>query len=261
MIGRIAVRRPRVWAVIAATAALAPATARAHDFFLLPGSFVTEAGETAVQATIGSRFPDPEIVVPADRIRALATSDGAALTTQGVGPKSLNLRLAATGPGLQVAGVALLPRDVEYAEDRIPLIMEEYEVAPEAVRAVDALPKPRSLKASSERFAKTLVCVRSCGDRSAATRPLGYALEFVAETGDLRRFRLLAGGRPLANYPVAIGLADGGRRKARTDAEGLLPLPTDARGAVMLFAATMDAPAEPGGRFTMRLTSLTLQKE
>jgi hypothetical protein len=249
-------------AVVAVVVAAAPGAVWAHDFFLLPSDFSPDAGEASIQATIGSRFPQAETAVPAGRVRTLATSDGASvLAPQGVGPTGLNLRLYAQGEGLKVVGAALLPRDVEYAEERIPLIMEEYEVSPAAVRAVAVLPGPRTLRATSERFAKTLVCVRACADGAVATRPLGFALEFVAESGELRRFRLLSDGRPLADYPVAIGTADGGRLKARTDAQGGVTVPADARGPLMLFAATMDAPAAADGRFSMRLTSLTLEKE
>ena len=51
-----------------AGAALLGSAASAHDFFLLPGQFTTQStGPVAIQATVGSSFPTPEIAVPADR--------------------------------------------------------------------------------------------------------------------------------------------------------------------------------------------------
>jgi len=133
--------------------------------------------------------------------------------------------------------------------------MEEYEVSAEAPQAVAALPAPRVLRASSERFAKTIVCSETCAGASA-TQAFGYPLEFVADTS-ANQFRLMLNGRPLANYPVAIATT-GARTSATTDAEGRLTANLDGEGPFMLFAAHMSPPAEAGGRFAMWLTSLTV---
>ena len=250
-------------AATAAAALIAPSAAAAHDFFLMPEQFTTKAGgSVAIQATVGSSFPTPEIVVPADRVeRLLAAGPGApALKVTGVGEKALNLQVTGAQPGLLVAGGSSKPREVDYAEDRIPLILEEYRVLPAAAAAVDALPRPRTWQVLSRRFAKTFVCVANCSDRSAAERPLGAHLEFIGRRSDSSRFQLLAHGTPLANYPVDLVDATGKRRHLSTDARGELHVPQDAKGALMLFAAKLEPPAG-AGRFTLDLTSLTFRRD
>jgi hypothetical protein len=248
-------------ALLAAGALLASA-ASAHDFFLLPGTFTAQgAGPVRIQATVGSSFPTPEILVPADRTeRAAALGPGdPRVRITGAGDKALNLELTGASTGLVAIGVSSKPRDVDYGEDRIPLILEEYRVGPEEAAAVEALPRPRTWQVSSRRFAKTFVCVRSCGDRAAAARTFGAHPEFVGVGAADHHFRLLAHGRPLPDYPVDLVGADGERRPLTTDARGDVHVPATLRGAVMLFAARLDPPAGQG-RFTLDLTSLTLSR-
>lgn len=232
-----------------------PSLAMAHDFFLLPDQF-RGAGSFEVHATVGAAFPAPETVVGQDRIAELRASEGASVAVAGPGDQSLRLTLTASRPGAQVAGVRLLPREVEYEGERIALIMDEYEVSAEAARAVAALPDPRVLRATSERFAKTIVCSETCAGASAA-EAFGYPLEFVADAAGANQFRLLWNGRPLPDYPIAIATR-GARASARTDTEGRVTADLDGEGPIMLFAAHMSPPAEAGGRFSMLLTSLTV---
>lgn len=255
-------RRPLIIAAaLSAGLAFAPA-ASAHDFFLIPQQFVASGeGGVILQATVGSSFPTPETAVPADRVdRVMAVGSGnPQVHVMGAGLKALNLHVAGPGPGLLVVGGTAKPRDVEYGEDRIPLILGEYRVSPEAAAAVQALQRPRTWKVSSRRFAKTFVCVRTCGDRSAARRTFGAPLEFVAVGSADHHFRLLAGGKPLANHPVDLVGADGKRQHLATDARGELHVPPTLRGAMMLFAAKL-APPAGGERFTLDLTSLTFSR-
>lgn len=249
----------RTAAVSAFTVASAAA---AHDFFLLPEQFVTErAGTVAIQATVGSSFPTPENVVPADRVERLfaAGPGNPTLKVVGAGEKALNVQATGAQPGLLVAGGSSKPRDVDYEEDRIPLILEEYRVLPEAAAAVEALPKPRTWQVISRRFAKTFLCVQTCQDRSASERAFGAHLEFIGRRSGNDHFQLLAHGKPLANYPVDLVDSSGKRRHLTTDAGGDVHLPAGARGALMLFAAKLEPPAGQG-RFTLDLTSLTFSR-
>lgn len=239
-----------------------PSVATAHDFFLLPVLFKTEGdGPIAIQATVGSTFPKPEIVVTADRAeRALAVGQGnPQVRIAGTGPTALNLEVTGAQPGLLVTGVSSKPRDVDYAEDRIPLILGEYRVSAEAAAAVEALPRPRTWQVVSRRFAKTFLCVHSCADHSSAERSLGGHLEFVGSRSADHHFQLLADGKPLANYPFDIVDSTGKRQHLTTDARGELHLSADARGTMMLFAARLEPPIG-AGRFTLDLTSLTFNR-
>jgi hypothetical protein len=200
-------------------------------------------------------------VVTADRVDRLF-AEGAGkprVTVTGAGPKALNLQLAGAARGTVVAAVKAKDRDVEYGEDRIPLILEEYRVSPEALAAVERLEKPRTLKVNSRRFAKTLLCIQQCGNRSVAARPLGAELEFVLTGPGADHFRLISGGRALGSYPVDLVSQDGKRRHLTTDAKGEVHLPADAKGPLMLFAAVMTPPAG-GDRFTLNLSTLTFSR-
>ncbi|MBA2467173.1 MAG: DUF4198 domain-containing protein [Sphingomonas sp.] len=239
-----------------------PSAAWAHDFFLLPERFVASGqGGVRLVATVGSSFPVPENAVPADRIeRVVAAGAGnPQVHIAGAGSKALNLHVAGAGAGMLVVGGGAKPREVEYAEDRIPLILGEYRVLPNAAAAVEALPKPRTWKVLSRRFAKTFICVQSCRARSAAERSFGAHLEFVGHRSSADRFRLLAAGKPLANYPVDLVDQAGKRRHLSTDARGELRLPAGVRGTSMLFAAKLEPPVG-AARFTLDLTSLTFSR-
>lgn len=253
---RILVALAGLGTVLTATAAAA------HDFFLMPEQFVTQrAGTVAIQATVGSSFPTPEIAVPADRVERLfaAGPGNPTLRVVDAGEKALNLQATGAQRGLLVAGASSKPRDVDYAEDRIPLILEEYRVLPEAAAAVNALPKPRTWQVLSRRFAKTFACVENCQDRSAAERSFGAHLEFIGHRSGNEHFQLLAHGNPLPNYPVDLVDSAGKRLHLATDARGEVHLPADVSGALMLFAAKLDPPAAQG-RFTLDLTSLTFSR-
>lgn len=251
------IRKLRYGLAIALT--LSAAAASAHDFFLLPDRFTPNApGRVNVRATVSAAFPNLESVVPADRVgRLYAHGAGTpALSVTGTGATALNLTLRTPTRGLVVAGASAAPRDVEYGEDRIGVILEEYRIDPAAVARLAA---PRVLRVSSRRFAKTIVCVARCSDRSAASRPFGVELEFVGSGRRDEHFVLLAHGRPLANHSVDLVTADGRRRHLHTDATGAVHLPSDARGNLMLFAALMEPPVN-GDRFTLNLSSLTLAR-
>ena len=256
--------RVKFWArlALAATLAASGAAASAHDFFLLPSRFTsTGTGALSVQATVSASFPRLESIVTADRISALRAHGpgNPTLRVTGPGANALNLTLAGARPGLIVAGTSAVPRDVEYSEDRIGIILEEYRITPSAVAAVDRLTRPRTLRVSSRRFAKTMVCAGRCSNRFAARQPIGFALEFVAVGNSRDHFRLLSNGRPLANHPVDLATSSGERRHLSSDANGQVHLPANARGTLMLFAALMSPPAS-GERFVLDLSSLTFSR-
>lgn len=241
---------------------LLPSVALAHDFFLLPSTEASPArASVTIQASVGSSFPKTENVVTPDRVDQVSVRGAGSpkLTVAGAGATALNLELANIGSGTVVAAVTTKARDVEYGEERIPLILEEYKVSKEALKSVASLPKPRTLKVTSRRLAKTLVCMRNCQDRSAAREALGYALEFVATADAPTRFRLMASGRPLGDYPVDVVSEAGERRHLSTDSSGEIQVPADAKGRMMLFAAVLTPPSA-GERYTLDLSTLTFAR-
>lgn len=244
-----------------AAAALAATAASAHTFFLVPDSSHAQGTSGfVIRATVGSTFPTPEAVVPADRAERtwILGAGNPQLHVQGADEKSLLLHVANPQPGLLVTAVKSKPRDVEYAEDRIPLILEEYRFAPAAAAAVERLPKPRTWKVSSRRFAKTLVCVQQCAG-NVGEQPLDGTLEFVSRGAGLEHFQLIANGRPLADYPVDLVASDGKAQHIRSDGQGMVHVPATATGPLMLFAAVLTPPTGVE-RFTLDLSSITFER-
>lgn len=249
------------WAVAAAII-VGSSAASAHDFFLLPDQFqAPRAGVVRISATVGSSFPTPEAVVATDRVERLHVHGAGKPAVRVVGPAAKALTLEVTGarPGLLVVGVSTRPRDVDYAEDRIPLILGEYRFAPAAATAVERLQRPRTWLVSSRRFAKSFICVQTCGNGATARKPLGAVLEFVSSGSSDSHYRLLRDQQPLTNYPVDLVGADGKRQHFSTDARGEVHLPDGARGTMMLFAAYL-VPPTASERFILDLTSLTFRR-
>lgn len=250
--------KPVRW-LLAASAAFAATAANTHDFFLLPETFHSHSeAPLTVRATVGSRFPTPEIVVTPDRAERLWAVGGGNPQVKIAGTDDKSLLLGLSGAhGTTIVAVKSKARDVDYAEDRIPLILGEYRVAPAAAAAVNALPRPRNWQVVSRRFAKTIVCAHDCSGSEIARRPLDGTLEFVT-AADGRGYQLLQAGRPLANYPVDLVEPDGERQHLSTDASGSVRIPDGSQGPVMLFAAFL-TPPKAGERFALDLTSLTIQ--
>ena len=247
---------------MAAFTGLVASGASAHDFYLMPQEFrTTGAGPVTIHATVGSSFPDRTNTIEADRVdRLIALGAGSPkLEIAGSIPTALELRVAAAKPGMMVAAVATKTRDVDYAEDRIPLILEEYRVSPAAAAAVAKLTRPRTWRVSSSRYAKTFVCVSTCANHAVSERATGASLEFVGRSASFEHFRLLARGKPLANYPVDLVGQNGKRQHLISDRRGEVHLPAGAKGTMMLFAAKLEPP-KGAERFTLDLTSLTFNR-
>ena len=251
--------------IFGAAAMIALATtsaASAHDFFLMPDQFrVPDASAVKISATVGSNFPKAENTVDADRVdRLLAVGAGSPkVRVTGATATALGLEVTDAKNGMLVTGVSTKARDVDYAEDRIPLILEEYRVRPAAAAAVAKLPRPRNWKVSSRRYAKTFVCVRTCANDVVSARATGASLEFVGRSASFEHFRLLGGGKPLVNYPVDLVGQDGKRQHLTTDRKGDVHLSAGTRGTIMLFAAVLELP-RGSERFTLDLTSLTFHR-
>ena len=164
-----------------------PATATAHDFFLLPGAFTARPAETvSLSGTVSAAFPQVETAVSRDRLSATTTA-GAASSGPLQASSDGKLQFTIGGPGIAMAAASVAAREVDYPEATLDVILKEYGVEGPAAAAAKALPRPRTLKVVSRRFAKTLICVDGCRDRSGAAARAGYALEFVATDLELEQ--------------------------------------------------------------------------
>ena len=258
----ISMAKPAIGVALSLCATLLSAqSAKAHDFFLLPDKTIAPAAELRIKATIGSQFPKAEIAITSDRTENLVVRGQGSpkLSVVSADADGLALRVDGAAAGTVVAAVSMKARDVDYGEDRIPLILEEYRIAPAAVASIERGRKPRTLRVVSRRMAKTIVCAATCDGMQTAVAPMGEGFEFVAADATGTRYRLMMNGRPLGSYPVDLADATGKRIKITTDANGEIAAPPAGAGLHMLFAAHMTLPKDQE-RYSLDLTSLTVER-
>ena len=240
-------------------------SAAAHDFFLVPEAFVGTSGQPLiVHATSSSDFPALNVGSPRTRlaeVRAVVGGRPAAVDVK-ESAKSLRLAISSRASGMGMVTVQTIWGESSWKPDMVDTYLEEHPFKAEEVATVRRLlPKGSTLQIRSRRLAKTLVCVRVCTSpvRAAAGLEVELVPEFAAAGGSPVRVQLLRNGRPLAAHPVTVRPAQGERQSLLTDSNGWVRLPAALSGPVMLVAATLDAPTEPGGRFTTNNASLTFQ--
>lgn len=245
---------------------LSAGSAAAHDFFLVPEGFVGTSGRPLiVHATSSSDFPALNIGSPRTRleeVRAVVGGRPAAVEVQEQAAKSLRLAVSSETSGMGMVTVQTIWGESNWRPDQVDTYLEEHPFKAEEVAAVRRLlPKGATLQVRSRRLAKTLVCVGGCTPTTAA--PAGLEVELVpafdAASASPARFQLVRKGLPLADHPVTVRPARGERQNVLTDAEGWVRIPPAMSGPVMLVAATLDPPAEPGGRFTTNNASVTFE--
>lgn len=240
--------------------------AAAHDFFLVPEGFVGTSGRPLiVHATSSSDFPALNVGSPRTRfeeVRALVGGRPAAVEIQEQTAKSLRLAVSSETSGMGMVTVQTIWGESNWRPDQVDTYLEEHPFKAEEAAAVRRLlPKGATLQVRSRRLAKTLVCVRVCTPTATAAAGLEVELvpAFDAASASPTRFQLVRNGRPLAGHPVTVRPARGERQNVLTDDEGWVRIPAGMSGPVMLVAATLDPPSEPGGRFTTNNASVTFQ--
>lgn len=240
-------------------------SAAAHDFFLVPEGFVGKRGRPLiVHATSGSDFPALNIGSPRTRIaevRAMVGGRPSAVAIQETA-KSLRLAVSSSASGMGVVTLRTIWGESSWRPDMVDTYLDEHPFRGDEVATVRRLlPKGATLQIRSRRLAKTLICVRVCTPPTRAVAGLEVELvpEFNAARTSPARVQLLRNGRPLAAHPVTVRFGHGKRHNVLTDKNGWVRLPSAMSGPVMLVAATLDAPTEPGGRFTTNNASLTFQ--
>jgi hypothetical protein len=241
-------------------------SAAAHDFFLVPEGFVGAGGRPLiVHATSSSDFPALNVGSPRTRIeaaRAVVGGQPAAVEVQAQAAKSLPLSVSTEASGMGVVTVQTIWGESNWRPDQVEIYLEEHPFKAEEVAAVHRLlPQGAPLQIRSRRLAKTLVCVRVCTPTTSASAGLEVELvpAFDAGGASPSRFQLVRNGRPLAGYPVAVRPARGERQNVLTDDDGWVRMPAGLSGPVMLVAATLDPPKEPGGRFVTNNASVTFE--
>jgi len=258
--------RRRIALLMATGFGLFAGAAAAHDFFLIPASFVGPSGRPLiVHATSSSDFPALNVGSPRTRlaeVRAMVDGRPATVTVEAQTAQSLRLAVSSESTGMAVVAVETIWGESNWRPDQVDTYLEEHPFKAEEVSAVRGiLPRGATLHVQSRRLAKTLVCFQTCSP--ASTGPAGLEVELLPEfdAGESSpvRFQLVRNGRPLTAHPVTVSFGEGERREVLTDQEGRLRLPEAVTGPVMLVAATLDRPTETGGRFITNNASLTFE--
>jgi hypothetical protein len=242
--------------LLAALLAAAPTLASAHDTVLLAAPGEARAGapvELALSSVV--TFPTLDYGPLPTRVASATASNGTVVVLERR-PEALHLRLISSRPGLHAVAVSLKPHTFTLGADEVAHYMDEIAASP-ALRA-QAAADP-AFRETYVKHAKTLVCVAPCGDVRPATLPLGAPMEFTGAPG-AGRFLLLYRGRPLAGQVVAVQAAAGERRMLKTDAAGVIVLPPDARGVVLLSAVRLRPPAHPGATWASDFATLTFSR-
>lgn len=256
----------RIALMMAAGVGLFAGAAAAHDFFLIPERFVGPSERPLiVHATSSSDFPALNVGSPRSRIaqvRAMVDGEPAAVEVEAQTGQSLRLAVSSADSGMAVVALETIWGESNWRPDQVETYLDEHPFKAEDVSAVHSLlPEGATLQIRSRRLAKTLVCFQICSPTSTTTTGLEVELlpEFDAGQTSPTRFQLVRNGRPLVGHPVVARFGQEQRQELLTDQEGRLRLPEGVTGPVMLVAATLDRPAEPGGRFVTNNASLTFE--
>lgn len=253
------------------TLLLAGAT-RGHDTWLQPERFAATPGAVlAFDLTSADGFNGPDTAIKPERVaRAVGRLGGVEISIAAPTPAEKSLRFSATftRPGIAVLGVALQPRPLELASEKIELYFREIHASEELRAAWAAVPEPRRWRESYVKHAKTFVRVGepAAGDR-AWVEPLGLALEIVPErdptalqAGEEFPVRVTKNGAPFAGFMLAFVSAGETREHVVvTDAEGRASAPLDARGAWLVHGTDLRRSTTAGLEWESDFTTMVVE--
>jgi hypothetical protein len=228
---------------------------RAHETFFVPPPPLAAGKSAILQLTSGMTFPRPETGPKATRVAkatALISADPQPFAVARATPTTLDFTTRPASPGLMIVAVDLAPHPIDLAPDKVAEYFAEVD-PPAAVRAAYAA--QRQWHEVYTKHAKALLCVAPCPDTTAATRPRGQALEFVAVDAGLRRFVLQADGAPLGQQAVSL-FTGAAEIRLRTDASGTVEVPAAANGALLLSSTLLRPPAPGGTAYTSDFATL-----
>lgn len=224
-------RRPRLRAaaILVCGALFVTASAKAHDFWLVPDAFaVADGSELTVRGQTSSCFPTSESAVAVDRVadaRLLSGSSEERIADLSHAGTSLVLRHRPGSRGQRIVTVALHPRSVRESSASFRRYLE-LEGAPEALEKLDREGLLRGRDSVTRRYAKyakTLVEVGRGGPR-AFSRIAGHPLELVPlvdpsglRAGDSLSLRVVYRGQPLPGARAHAGYVSEPPECARTD--------------------------------------------
>jgi uncharacterized GH25 family protein len=244
-----------------------PASAFAHDTWLLPAQYRVRPGESVVlELTSAMRFPEPESPPSPDRLAATGLRIGGStrpLQPQQAAAKVLRLSAVAAAPGIATVWIESKPRDIDLKPEEVEHYLTE--AGASDVRDLWIKNGRGPWRETYVKHAKSFLRVGEAGDDRSWSEPAGLALEIVPETDPTSltpaqpfRLRVLEGGRPAVGLTVAAVAAGDEQPIVRTaDADGRVNLPLSRPGQWLIKAIRI-RPGEAPGTWRSRFTTLTV---
>lgn len=234
-------------------ACLLATAAAAHESWLRPAAGPATVGQPAtVGFTSGMAFPAADTGPKPARLATAITlqeDDTVPLEITGPGQGELLFAFTPSRPGIAVASVTLNPQDIAMPASEVAEYFDEA-VPPQAIRdAWTAIAAKGEWREVYVKAAKAIVCVAPCQDSRTAMRPAGQPVEFISlDPGPSpRRFKLIKDVTLfLPGQTVRLFTPGKPGRALKTDAVGVLTLPADVAGEVMLSTVFLEPPAADG---------------
>lgn len=243
---RALTRHRLLWAVAVLICAT---SARAHDFWIEPTSFVPQAGQRiGLRLRVGENFSgEPVAYNPASIAQFIAEDDAGRRNIGGNRSADMVGLTRVERPGALVIGYRSKPNAITLAAETFNRYLQEEGL--DAVIALRAHRRQTDADASEHysRSAKSIVCAEPAGEKQA-DRYLGFSLELVAEQNlcanvfdQAIAFRLIYQDRPLADTLVAAINRQNPSDKlaARTDSEGRVRFRLQSGGMWLIKAVHM----------------------
>lgn len=239
-------------ALTLATCLIATA-AVAHESWLRPAAGPARVGEPfTVGFTSGMAFPATDTGPKTSRVQSAITlqeDDTVPLEITGPGQGELLFAFTPNRPGVAVSAVTLNPQPITMASSDVAEYFDEADPPPTVRDAWKAIEAKGEWNEVYIKAAKALTCVAPCADSRTAMRPAGQPVEFVAlDPGPSpRRFKLVRDvTRFLPNQTVRLFTPGKPGRSLKTDAAGIVTLPADVAGEVMLSTVFLEPPGADG---------------
>lgn len=248
-------------------AVMVPASAFAHDTWLLPAQYRVRPGEPVVlELTSAMRFPEPETPVKPERLAATGLRLGGSTHPLQPGQPAarvLRLSAAAAVAGIATVWVESRPRDIDLKPDEVEHYLAE--AGASDVRELWAKNGRGPWRETYVKLAKSFVRVGEPGDDHSWTEPVGLALEIVPEADPTSltparplRLRVLEDGGPAAGLAVAAVAAGEAEPIVRTtDSDGRATFSLSRPGQWLIKAIRI-RPGEAPGTWRSRFATLTV---
>jgi uncharacterized GH25 family protein len=225
------------------TTLLCATTAVAHDFYLMPSTFLPEKGATLlVGFHVGDSFPESEVSGSPDRFldpQLIWKTGSAALQNLRVDGKRVVANTHAIAEGNLILAVRTAPRLIELDASKFTEYLREEGLASTiAWRAKHG----QSEKLGKERYSKYAKALLLSGAQNGfAGHRVGYTIEIIPQAdptalkpGDSLPIQVMFRGKPAADLQIESAWAASNEAKTtvvgNTDSEGRIRVPLSRAG-------------------------------